>query len=217
VNIAVLGTGAVGKAIGSKLVERGHDVIMGSRTRDSEKAGEWVRSTGGRGAQGTFADAAAAGDAVFNCTAGAASLAALELTGRDPLRDKILIDLSNPLDFSHGMPPSLTVCNTDSLGEQIQRAFPETKVVKTLNTVNHLVMVEPQRVSGDHVIYVAGNDAGARSQVAGWLHDWFGWKPGNIIDVGDITAARGLEMMLPLWVRLLSTLGTPFFNFSIAR
>jgi predicted dinucleotide-binding enzyme len=109
------------------------------------------------------------------------------------------------------------VCNTDSLGEQIQRAFPETKVVKTLNTVNHLVMVEPQRVPGDHVIYVAGNDAGGRAQVTGWLHEWFGWNPRSIVNLGDITAARGLEMILPLWIRLMSTFGTPIFNFTIAR
>ena len=216
-NIAVLGTGVVGKAIGSKLADVGHNVIMGSRTRDSEKAAEWVRSTAGRGTHGTFADAAAAADVVFNCTAGAASLAALERAGRDHLRGKLLIDLSNPLDFSRGMPPTLIVCNTDSLGEQIQRAFPETKVVKTLNTVNHAVMVAPQRVPGDHVVYTAGNDAGARAQVAGWLGEWFGWKPSSIIDLGDITAARGLEMILPLWIRLMSTFGTPIFNFTIAR
>jgi 8-hydroxy-5-deazaflavin:NADPH oxidoreductase len=217
VTIAVLGTGAVGRTIASKLVELGHDVIMGSRTRDSDKAAEWVRTTDGRGAQGTFADAAGPADVVFNCTSGVGSLAAVELAGRDRLRRKILIDVSNPLDFSRGMPPSLTVCNTDSLGEQIQRALPETKVVKTLNTVNHLVMVDPLRIPGDHVIYVAGNDAGARAQVAGWLGDWFGWKPGSIIDLGDITAARGTEMVLPLWIRLMSTLGTPVFNFTIAR
>jgi len=217
VNIAVLGTGAVGRTIGSKLIERGHTVTLGSRTRDSDKALEWIRSTGGQGRQGTFADAAAAGDVVFNCTAGAASLQALELAGPDNLRGKIMLELANPLDFSRGMPPTLTVCNDDSLAEQIQRAFPDTKVVKTLNTVNHLVMVEPERVPGDHIVYVAGNDASARAQVADWLHEWFGWKQSSIIDVGDITAARGLEMLLPHWVRLMVTLGTPMFNFTVAR
>jgi predicted dinucleotide-binding enzyme len=216
VKIGVLGTGMVGRTIATKLIECGHSVTMGSRTRDHDTALEWVQTMGQRASQGTFADAAA-GDVVFNCTAGAASLAALELVGTESLRGKILIDLANPLDFSRGMPPTLTVCNDDSLGEQIQRAFPETKVVKTLNTVNHMLMVEPGRVPGDHVIYVAGNDAGVRRQVAAWLHEWFGWKPSSIIDVGDITAARGLEMFLPLWVQLMSTFGTPMFNITIAR
>jgi predicted dinucleotide-binding enzyme len=215
--IAVFGTGMVGNTIATKLVDVGHEVVMGARKSDNEKAAAWLRSVNGRGRHATYAEAASGADVIFNCTAGTGSLEALELADRKNLAGRILIDLANPLDFSKGMPPSLTVCGDDSLGEQIQRAFPDAKVVKALNTLNHQVMVKPELVPGDHVIYVAGNDADARAQVAAWLHEWFGWKPGNIIDLGDITAARGLEMYLPLWIRLMMSLGTPHFNFAIAK
>jgi predicted dinucleotide-binding enzyme len=136
--IGILGTGMVGQAIGSKLIQLGHEVKMGSRTADNEKATQWVKANGVRASQGTFADAAAFGEILFNCTAGMASLDALRMAGPANLKDKILIDIANPLDFSKGMPPTLAICNTDSLGEQIQRAFPDVKVVKTLNTMNCL-------------------------------------------------------------------------------
>ncbi|MGC8785631.1 MAG: NADPH-dependent F420 reductase, partial [Armatimonadota bacterium] len=147
-NIGILGTGMVGQAIGAKLVELGHEVRMGSRTADNEKAAQWVAAHGPRASQGTFADAAKFGELLFNCTAGVASLQALEMAGAANLKGKILVDVANPLDFSRGMPPSLAVCNTDSLGEQIQLAFPEARVVKTLNTVNCNVMVNPALVRG---------------------------------------------------------------------
>ena len=134
-NIGILGTGIVGNTIGTKLVQLGNKVMMGSRTADNNKAGLWVTAAGKGALQGTFADAAKFGDILFNCTQGKVSIEALTLAGKENLKGKILIDLSNPLDFSKGMPPSLTVCNTDSLGEQLQREFPETKVIKTLNTV----------------------------------------------------------------------------------
>jgi predicted dinucleotide-binding enzyme len=132
------------------------------------------------------------------------------------LRGKTLVDVANPLDFSRGMPPTLTVCNTDSLGEQIQRAYPATKVVKALNTVNSDVMVDPALVEGDHMLLTCGNDAGAKAEVSDLLARAFGWKPENIIDLGDITAARGTEAFLLLWVRLMGTLGTAHFNLRIA-
>jgi predicted dinucleotide-binding enzyme len=225
VKCAVLGTGMVGRTLAARLAELGHTVVIGTRdpqaTRSRTEAGgnpyaEWAAAHDDVGLA-TFADAAAEADLVVNATPGSASLAVLGLAGAEYLAGKVLVDISNPLDFSQGMPPTLFVKDTDSLGEQIQRAFPDTKVVKTLNTVNHLVMVEPERVPGDHIVYVAGNDASARAQVAGWLHEWFGWKQGSIIDVGDITAARGLEMLLPHWVRLMVTFGSPMFNFTIAR
>ncbi len=128
---------------------------------------------------------------------------------------KILIDLANSLDFSKGMPPTLAVCNTDSLGEQIQRTFPSVKVVKTLNTMNCKLMVNPALVSGDHDVFVSGNDAQAKEDVKQILKTWFGWK--NIIDLGDITTARGTEQLLPIWIRLMGTLGTPNFNFKIVK
>jgi len=214
--IGVLGTGVVGATIGSALVGRGHEVRMGSRTADNARAASWRESAGARASQGTYADAAAFGEVVLNCTAGVGSLEALDRAGHDNLRGKVLIDIANPLDFSKGMPPALAVCNTDSLGEQIQRALPDTQVVKALNTMTAYLMVEPSLVPGDHNVFLSGNDAAAKARVAGWLGEWFGWKPGSIVDVGDITTARGTEMLLPIWVRLWGALGTPYFNFHIA-
>jgi predicted dinucleotide-binding enzyme len=214
--IAVLGTGSVGTTIASALVRAGHEVRMGSRTRDNERAAAWRQSAGENASHGDFADAAAFGELAFNCTAGGGSLEALGIAGRDNLRGKVLIDVANPLDFSKGMPPSLSVCNTDSLSEQIQRAFPETLVVKTLNTMTAAVMVDPSLVPGEHTVFMSGNDAAAKARVAAWLGAWFGWRRHNVVDLGDITTARGTEMLLPIWVRLWGALGTPYFNFHIA-
>ena len=191
----MLGTGMVGKTIGTKLVTLGHEVTMGSRTANHEKAVAWARDAGGRAAHGTFADAAAHGDMAFNCTAGTGAVDAAKAAGAENLRDKILIDISNPLDFSKGMPPRLLFTGNDFLGEQIQHALPDTKVVKTLNTINHQVMVNPERVPGSHDVFVSGNDAAAKAHVAEILRDWFGWK--SIIDLGDITTARGTEFVPP--------------------
>jgi len=214
--IAILGTGRVGDTIGTKLVQLGHDVRMGSRTATNEKAAVWVKKNGAHASQGTFSDAATFGEIIFHCTHGLASLEALKLAGAQNLKNKILIDIANALDFSKGMPPTLAVCNTDSLGEQIQRAFPETKVVKTLNTVNCLLMVNPGLVAnGEHDIFMSGNDTEAKATVTTILRDWFGWK--SIIDLGDITAARATEMLLPIWLRLLGKFQSPNFNFKIAR
>ncbi len=146
--IGVLGTGMVGEAIGTKLIQLGHEVKMGSRTANNEKAAAWVKQNGEKATQGTFADAAAFGEMLFNCTSGGASLEALKMAGAENLNGKVLIDIANPLDFSRGMPPSLLVCNTDSLGEQIQRAFPEAKVVKSLNTMNCQPDGESRAVEG---------------------------------------------------------------------
>jgi predicted dinucleotide-binding enzyme len=217
VKIAVLGTGGVGETIGSKLVSRGHDVRMGSRTAGSPKAAAWARSAGAHASHGTLADAAAFGEVAFNCTAGVGSLSAVEMAGRENLADKVLIELANPLDFSKGMPPTLTVCNDDSLGEQIQKALPETHVVKTLNTVTARVMVDPGLVPSHHVLFIAGNDPGAKTKVAGWLSEWFGWPREDLMDLGDITAARGMEMYLPLWIRMMLAQGHPIFNVSVAK
>jgi hypothetical protein len=213
----VLGTGMVGKAIGSKLVQLGHEVKMGGRETVNEKGQEWAREAGAKASYGTFAEAAAFGDIVVNATAGMVSLAALNAAGAQNLKSKVLIDIANPLDFSNGMPPTLSVVNTDSLGEQIQRAFPEAKVVKTLNTLNCAVMVDPNAVAGgDHNIFISGNDGQAKETVLGVLQQ-FGWKKDSVIDLGDITTARGTEQLLPIWIRLWGTLGNPNFNFKIAR
>jgi predicted dinucleotide-binding enzyme len=213
--VGVLGTGMVGNAIATKLVQLGHEVTMGSRTADNEKAAEWVASSGPGASQGTFADAAAHGQLVVNCTAGAGSLEALAAAGADNLAGKVLVDVSNPLDYSQGMPPSLFVFGTDSLAEQIQRAYPGARVVKTLNTVNCEVMVDPGKVPGEHDVFVCGNDEQAKAAVVELLGS-FGWPAEHIRDLGDISAARGTEAYLLLWIRLWGHLGTGYFNVRVA-
>lgn len=209
--IGVLGTGDVGKAIASRLVELGHEVTMGSRTRDNEAAAAWARGAGERARAGDFGDAARAGEVVFNCTKGEHTLAVLEQAGADALRGNVLVDVANPLDFSGGFPPSLTVCNTDSLGETVQRAYPETRVVKALNTMWNGLMVRPRLIDEPHHTFVSGNDPAAKAIVREILVS-FGWRPEEVIDLGDITTARGTEMFLPLWVRLYGAKQTGAFN-----
>jgi len=212
--VGILGTGVVGSTLGSKLIQTGHEVKMGSRSANNSRAGEWVRANGVRASFGTFADAAAFGEVLFNCTAGTVSLAALRLAGAANLKGKVLIDVANPLDFSKGMPPTLSVCNSDSLGEQIQRAFPSVRVVKALNTMNCRVMVEPSLISGEHDVFVCGNDPQAKGAAVEILRS-LGWR--SIVDLGDITAARGTEMLLPIWLRLWSLYQNQNFNFRIAH
>jgi 8-hydroxy-5-deazaflavin:NADPH oxidoreductase len=199
--IAVFGTGMVGQTLSAKLVELGHEVMIG--TRDTAKT--LARS-----------DKDAYGNPPFSATSGAGALEALKLAHEENLNGKILIDTSNPLDFSQGMPPSLLVSNTDSLGEQIQRAFPEVKVVKTLNTVNAHLMVNPAQLAGGaHTVFVSGNDKAAKLQVTDLLKTGFGWQ--DVIDLGDISTARGTEMFLPLWTRLWGALQTPIFSVKVVR
>jgi predicted dinucleotide-binding enzyme len=216
--IAILGTGMVGNALGTKLVQKGHEVTMGSRDAKNESAQKWASSLGHLAHLGTFREAAAFGEIVISCTGGMHSMEALGTIGVEPLRNKILIDVSNPLQQNKDGSMILGFCNTDSLSEQIQRAFPFTRVVKALNTVNCDIMVEPSRVPGDHNLFICGNDANAKKEVSKHLNDWFGWKIDNIMDVGDITAARGTEMMMPLWMRLFQgAIGHPHFNWHIVR
>jgi 8-hydroxy-5-deazaflavin:NADPH oxidoreductase len=214
-NIGVLGTGIVGQTIGSRLVEAGHKVKMGSRVPNNENARAWGRAAGESASYGTFADAGVFGEVLFNCTSGKGSLSALGSIKTADLNNKILIDLANPLDFSRGMPPVLTVCNYDSLGEQIQREHSLLRVVKTLNTMNVDVMVHPDRVRSPHDVLLCGNDNDAKSFVTIMLVEWFGWE--TVIDLGDITNSRGMEMALPLWLSLQRKLGTNIFNFKVAR
>ncbi len=214
-NIAILGTGMVGNTIGTKLIQNGHQVRMGSRTANNEKAAAWVTATGSSASQGTFADAAAFGDIIFNCTKGEVAADVLQQAGAENLKGKIVIDVSNPLDFSKGMPPTLTICNTDSVGELLQRTFPETHIVKVLNTVNCKLMVNPALVAGDHDLFMCGNDPAAKEKVTALLTQEFGWK--HIIDLGDIAQSRGTEMLLPLWVRLYGKFGHANFNFHVVK
>ncbi len=210
----VFGTGMVGETIASKLIALEHDVTMGSRSAHNEKAVAWAKGASPRASYGTFADAAASAEVLFNCTHGEAALEVLNAAGAANLKGKVLVDVSNPLDFSKGAPPTLFVGNDDSLGERIQRAFPDVRVVKTLNTVNCLVMVDPTRVPGEHTMFLCGNDAAAKSTVSDVLRT-FGWR--DLIDLGDISNARATEALLPIWIRLWGVLKTGDFNLKVVR
>ena len=224
-NFAVLGTGMVGRAIAARLGELGHDVTIGTRDPKGTSARTETDAMGNppyaawAGEHpaiqlGTFAAASAGADVVVNATSGSAALEVLGQAGADNLAGKVLIDISNPLDFSRGMPPTLFVKDTDSLGEQIQRAFPRTRVVKTLNTLNADLMVRPDLLPEGTSVFVSGDDADAKATVTTVLKE-FGHT--DVIDLGDITTARGTEMLLPVWLRLMGALGTATFNFKIVR
>lgn len=225
-NIGVLGTGIVGRTITARLIELDHSVVIGTREpaktlsrTESDGMGNpplsvWLEHNP-KVKLGTFAEAATHAEIVFNATNGDGSLDALKAAGETNLNGKVLIDISNPLDGSRGMPPSLFVSNTDSLGEQIQRTFPNVTVVKALNTMNARLMANPRLLAnGDHSVFVSGNDADAKATVNELLRT-FGWE--DIIDLGDITTARGPEMYLPIWLRLWGSLQTPMFQFKVVR
>ncbi|BEP11997.1 NAD(P)-binding domain-containing protein [Acidothermaceae bacterium B102] len=211
---AVLGTGSVGQAIAGKLQDLGHDVVMGSRSADNPTALEWADPRNIR--VRTFRDAAAWAERVVNATNGLGSLEALTMAGEDNLRGKVLVDVANAMDLSNGFPPFLHVDSNDSLGEQLQRAFPETQVVKALNTMNASVMVDPGSVPGDHVVLLCGNDADAKQSVTALLGE-IGWPESRVLDLGDISNARGTELYLMLWVRLMGPVGTHLFNIAVLR
>lgn len=212
----MLGTGAVGQTLASRLLECGHDVVMGARDAANVRAAGWVADHPG-GRAGTFADAAGHAEVLVNATAGVASLDALAAAGAPGTVDgKVLVDVANPLDFSAGMPPVLSVVNSDSLAEQIQRAYPAARVVKALNTINASVMVRPELVPGEHHTFVAGDDPEAKRVVTGLLTE-FGWPAERVLDLGGIQAARGLEMYLPLWLSLMAAQNTATFNIRVVR
>lgn len=213
--VAVLGTGMVGQAIATKLVQLGHHVCMGSRSKANEAAAAWVKTVGTGGASsGDFAGAVAFGEIVFIGLKGEIVLDVLRGVGPDRFAGKIVVDVSNPLDFSRGMPPTLLYCNTNSLGEEVQRLLPAAKVVKTLNTVNCEVMVDPAKAGGRISMLMSGDDGAAKAQVAELLRS-FGWS--DVVDLGSIATARGTEMMMPVWLALWGALGTPHFGFNVVR
>jgi predicted dinucleotide-binding enzyme len=224
-NIAVLGTGMVGQAIAGRLHELGHDVVIGTRDpavtlarTEPDQMGNPPFSAWHAGHPGvsvaTFAEAASAAELVVNASSGAASLDVLGLAGADNLAGKVLVDIANPLDFSAGFPPTLSVKDTDSLGEQVQRAFPDAKVVKTLNTLTASLMVDPTTLGESSTVFVSGEDAAAKATVIELLQS-FGHD--DVIDLGGIETARGTEMLLPVWLRLMGALGTGQFNFEVVR
>jgi predicted dinucleotide-binding enzyme len=225
-NIAVLGTGMVGQAVAARLHDLGHSVVVGTRDPDSTLArtepdgmgnppfSVWQEQNPGITLAG-FAEAAAGAELVVNATSGAATLGVLRLAGEENLAGKVLVDIANPLDFSQGFPPTLFVKDTDSLGEQVQRAFPSAKVVKTLNTLNAHLMVEPKQLAdGDHSVFVSGDDVQAKQTVTDLLTSM---GHTDVVDLGDISTARGTEMLLPIWLRLMGALDTPAFNLKVVR
>ena len=201
--IGVLGTGAVGTAVADRLTGLGHDVLIGSRTASSDV----VR---------TFAEAAAHGEIVVNATGGLVSVQALTAAGADNLAGKPLVDIANALDFSGGFPPKVLASDAESLAERIQAAFPEALVVKALNTLTADLMVHPRTLPAAHTTFLAGNDEGAKATVRSLLLE-FGWADDEVLDLGDLTAARGLEMWMPLWLRMYGVLGSPTFNIHVVR
>jgi hypothetical protein len=228
--IAIIGTGVVGKTIASKLVELSHNVMIGTRNVSEKMAStekdiygnppfsEWLKSNS-KVRLGSFAEAAAFGELVVNATNGGNSVTALILAGAKNLAGKVLIDIANPLDFSNGMPPRLLqgLNNTNSLGEEIQKTFPETMVVKTLNTMWCGLMINPNLIGkGDHINFISGNSEEAKTRVKKLLNE-LGWPDKNIFDLGDITGARGTEALLPVWLRVNGVLKTGAFNFRIVR
>ena len=225
--ITVLGSGMVGQVLASKFIELGHDVWMATRDPEDTKARTEPNPMSGISFSAWYAknpDVALCSfgqmpedsDLIINATAGVISLKVLEAVGEKRLEGKVLLDLANPLDFSKGMPPTLTVCNTDSLGEQIQRRYPSTKVVKGLNTLNCLVMVAPDMVPGDHQVFICGNESDAKDLVGHLLHE-MGWPAGRILDLGGIASSRGTEMLMPFWMSLMGSLGTAVINYKIEK
>ena len=228
--IAVIGTGSVGQTIASKLLELDHNVMIGTRNvsekltnntkekKGNPPFGEWLEKNS-KAKLATFAEAAAFGEIIINATNGSNSVKALILAGAKNLRGKVLIDIANPLDFSNGMPPTLLpgLNNNNSLGEEIQKTFPDVQVVKTLNTMWAGLMVNPNLIgNGDHINFICGNSPQAKSKVQKLLNQ-FGWQDGNIMDLGDITGARATESVLPIWLRIKGAIKGGVFNFKIVR
>jgi predicted dinucleotide-binding enzyme len=219
-NIGILGTGMVGETLGTALIKKGHKVKLGSRTAVNDVAASWVAMNGENASQGTFTDAAMFGEIIMLCLNGEKAKDALVMAGAESFAGKLVIDVTNPLDFSKGMPPVLipSLSNTTSLGEQIQAYLPQAKVVKALNTITARLMVDAGLVNGgDSTLMICGNDAEAKEQVKQFLAREFGWKTENIIDLGDIASARSTEAYVTLWVRLWQATGTPMFNIKIVK
>ena len=217
--IGILGTGPVGEHIGSALIKRGHFVLMGSRKAGHERALEWKKKGGNNANEGSFEDAAIYGDLVFLALNGEHALEAINSFDRGHLDGKIVVDITNPLDFTQGKPPRMLDKYRDtSLGEAIQAALPNAYVVKTLNTVNHELMVDARLVNkGAHTLFICGNDANAKNQVKHFLVDNFHWTPDDLLDLGDIKAARLTEAFVPLWVQIWQATGTPMFNIKVVK
>jgi predicted dinucleotide-binding enzyme len=212
--IGMLGSGRVAQAIATRLVQAGHEVRLGSRTAANEGAAAWTAAAGVAGSHGTFADAAAFGELLVNCTEGVHSQDALEAAGRSRLAGKVLVDVANPLAEVNGR-IGLATAHGDSLGEQLQRSFPDVKVVKALNGITYQVAIDPGSVPGAHICPICGDDAGAKGQVRDLLAG-LGWPKEHVLDLGGIEASRDLELYVPLCIAIQRALGTPHFNIAAA-
>ena len=224
--VAVFGTGSVGQTLATRLAGLNHSVTMG--TRNVENALAKVGSTDNYGTPSVsdflekvpsislknYADAAKDASLIVLCTLGAGAKDALAAAGN--IDGKIVLDISNPLDFSKGFPPTLFLSNDTSLGEMLQAEFSNTHIVKSLNTMFNGIMVNPRMLSEDSTVFVSGNNTEAKATVKSILAE-FGWKNSEILDLGDITTARGTEMHLPLWLRIFGATQNGAFNIKIAR
>jgi predicted dinucleotide-binding enzyme len=218
--IGVLGTGVVGEAIASALIGKGHHVLMGSRTAGNEKAKAWKKKGGNKASEGTFRDAALYGDLFFICLNGEHALDAVKTVNTEDVAGKIVMDVTNPLDFTQGMPPGIleNFRGNTSLSEEIQKAIPAAYVIKTLNTVNYNLMVDARKVAGgEHDLFICGNDVEAKNKAKHFLVDNFHWKAARLIDLGGIQSARAIEAIVPFWVLVYRSIGTPLFNFKIVQ
>jgi 8-hydroxy-5-deazaflavin:NADPH oxidoreductase len=212
--IGILGSGTVGTNLATAFAAAGHEVCIGSRSAGTDATRAWAEGVGDRASTGTFADAVSFGEVLVNATPGEHSLAAFGAASPTDLEGKVLLDVANPLDHSTGFPPSLSVCNSDSLAEQLQRAHPGARVVKALNTVNGDVMVRPRLVPGDHTLPIAGDDAAAKDVVRDLLGE-LGWRDVQILDLGALSGARGMEAYILLWVGVRVATGSNHFNFEL--
>ena len=216
--IGILGTGEVGNLLGSRLIENGHQVMMGGREANNQKGLDFVNKHSSENASyGTFAEASGFSEIIFNATNGRFALDALKLANTD-FAGKIIIDVANPLDFTT-TPPTLIseFANTNSVGESIQNQYPKAKVVKTLNTFGMVLGVNPKQLNnGDHSVFISGNDESAKTKTKTLLTE-FGWRIENIIDIGDITGARAMELYLILAVRMKLLFGESIFNIKVIK
>ncbi|WP_167343096.1 NADPH-dependent F420 reductase [Nonlabens sp. SY33080] len=224
--VAILGTGSVGQALAKKILSLDHEIFIGTRNpsntmenTESDAFGNppisaWLKATPEVSLVDFKTAVEKGSNLIVFAMSGKHALDCLETVGDSLLNNRVMIDISNPLDFSNGFPPTLSVSNTDSLGEQIQAKYPKLKVVKTLNTMSNPVMVSPSELGSEHTVFMSGNDEDAKVDVAEVLKS-FGWNENQIFDLGDITTARGTEMLLPLWLRVFAKVQTPYFNFNL--
>ncbi|MEM9342065.1 MAG: NAD(P)-binding domain-containing protein [Pseudomonadota bacterium] len=213
---AVLGTGIVGHTLATKLASLGHEVRMGARADGNEKAVAWADANGEHAGQGAFSDVAAWADRVIFAVNGANIVEVADAVTDAAVAGKTVIDVTNPLDGSKGMPPTLVpeLSNTNSAGEALQARLPSARVVKTLNTMNHQIMVDPSRVQGEHDVFLCGDDDDAKKDVVAMLAE-FGWT--DPVDLGPLAAARGMEGLMPFWLRMWGAVGNADFNYRIVR